>query len=110
MITASHNPAKDNGYKVRLRIAPLHARLPAYFPQVYWENAVQIIPPHDHGIAAAIDQSLEVDEEAWNPPAATDGWNGTDELVKQYMDMVATLSLHKRCARAPFLAPLDAAD
>ncbi|BGP44057.1 hypothetical protein JCM10449v2_008114 [Rhodotorula kratochvilovae] len=77
MITASHNPAKDNGYKV------------------YWENAVQIIPPHDHGIAAAIDQSLEVDEEAWNPPAATDDWNGTDELVKQYMEMVATLSLHK---------------
>ncbi|KAH9483817.1 putative phosphoribomutase [Psilocybe cubensis] len=36
MITASHNPKQDNGYKV------------------YWENAVQIIGPHDDGISKAI--------------------------------------------------------
>ncbi|KZV91579.1 Phosphoglucomutase, first 3 domain-containing protein [Exidia glandulosa HHB12029] len=41
MITASHNPGEDNGIKL------------------YWENAVQIISPHDEGIAAAILQSLE---------------------------------------------------
>lgn len=40
MITASHNPAKDNGYKV------------------YWENACQLIPPHDSGIAATIESNL----------------------------------------------------
>ncbi|PFH47176.1 hypothetical protein AMATHDRAFT_77329 [Amanita thiersii Skay4041] len=41
MITASHNPKQDNGYKV------------------YWENAVQIIEPHDKGIAESIKHNLE---------------------------------------------------
>ncbi|KAI9263681.1 hypothetical protein BY458DRAFT_534386 [Sporodiniella umbellata] len=41
MITASHNPKDDNGYKV------------------YWENACQIIPPHDEGIAATILENLK---------------------------------------------------
>lgn len=40
MVTASHNPKRDDGYKV------------------YWGNGSQIIPPHDAGIAAAIDENL----------------------------------------------------
>ncbi|TFK55033.1 hypothetical protein OE88DRAFT_1653657 [Heliocybe sulcata] len=41
MITASHNQKDDNGYKV------------------YWENGVQIIEPHDKGIARTIEANLE---------------------------------------------------
>jgi phosphoglucomutase len=41
MITASHNPKEDNGYKV------------------YGSNGCQIIPPHDSGIAACIQENLE---------------------------------------------------
>lgn len=33
--------------------------------QVYWGNGCQIIPPHDGGIAASIEQNLEL----WELPA-----------------------------------------
>uniref|UniRef100_A0A8C6X985 Phosphoglucomutase 2 n=1 Tax=Naja naja TaxID=35670 RepID=A0A8C6X985_NAJNA len=47
MVTASHNPKQDNGYKV------------------YWENGSQIIGPHDRGIADAINGNLEPWPQAW---------------------------------------------
>ncbi|CAI4048882.1 phosphoribomutase PRM15 SKDI_13G4090 [Saccharomyces kudriavzevii IFO 1802] len=48
MITASHNPKMDNGYKV------------------YYSNGCQIIPPHDQAISNAIDMNLEPWANAWN--------------------------------------------
>ena len=41
MVTASHNPKADNGFKL------------------YGSNGCQIIPPHDTGIASAILESLK---------------------------------------------------
>ncbi|KAK7187455.1 hypothetical protein DPSP01_002573 [Paraphaeosphaeria sporulosa] len=52
MVTASHNPARDNGYKV------------------YWSNGCQIIPPHDAGIAVAIQENLE--PVSWNTSVVDD--------------------------------------
>lgn len=51
MVTASHNPAKDNGYKV------------------YYSNGCQIIPPHDSEIAAKIDANLEPWHGVWDVKA-----------------------------------------
>lgn len=41
MITASHNPKQDNGFKV------------------YWANGCQIVEPHDEGIAQKIAENQE---------------------------------------------------
>lgn len=48
MVTASHNPKEDNGYKV------------------YWENGSQIISPHDKEIQKNILDNLEPLASSWD--------------------------------------------
>lgn len=63
MITASHNPGKDNGYKV------------------YHNNGCQIIPPVDSGISNKILENLEPIEHIWEPLEKVLEIVGKDKLV-----------------------------
>jgi phosphomannomutase len=64
MVTASHNPAQDNGYKV------------------YLGDGIQIVPPSDARIAAHIAQVNLVSE----VPRADSGWTTlTDEVLEAYL-------------------------
>ncbi|MFV2178487.1 phospho-sugar mutase [Actinomadura sp. LOL_016] len=69
MVTASHNPPRDNGYKV------------------YWADGAQIVPPRDAEISAAIDAVGRVDE----LPLGSD-WTVRDDLGP-YLDAVSGLRL-----------------
>jgi len=62
MITASHNPKQDNGYKV------------------YWDSGSQIVSPHDKGIASAIEQNLDITSD----PSIVDG----HELLRNPADVI----------------------
>lgn len=66
MVTASHNPAKDNGYKV------------------YYGNGCQIIPPVDEQIAQAIAKNL-------NPWTDLDVWNTTKKFTEQSHKLIVPI-------------------
>jgi phosphomannomutase len=68
MVTASHNPPQDNGYKV------------------YLGDGSQIVPPADSGIAAAISRCERVADIA----RAADGWQVLgEEVLEQYVEAAA---------------------
>jgi phosphomannomutase len=69
VVTASHNPPQDNGYKV------------------YLGDGSQIVPPADTEIAAAIDAVGSLA----GVPRGDDWQTAGDELVDAYLDRVATL-------------------
>lgn len=77
MVTASHNPPEYNGYKV------------------YWGNGAQIVPPHDTGIAKAIDAvgaakdvALMNEEEARRKGLFHDV---KDAVTRAYLDAILAL-------------------
>ncbi|GAA3841255.1 phospho-sugar mutase [Sphaerisporangium flaviroseum] len=72
MVTASHNPPRDNGYKV------------------YWGDGAQIVPPLDEEISAAIDAVGRVD----GLPLG-DEWETLSDaaIVEPYLAAVSALPL-----------------
>jgi phosphomannomutase len=69
VVTASHNPPQDNGYKV------------------YLGDGSQIVPPADSGIAAAIAAVGSLAE----VPRGDDWQTAGDDLLGAYLDRIATL-------------------
>ncbi|SDK22979.1 phosphomannomutase [Nonomuraea maritima] len=72
-VTASHNPPRDNGYKV------------------YWGDGSQIVPPIDAEISAAIDAVGPVDELPLNGPGELVELG--EDVVAAYLDAVTSLPL-----------------
>jgi phosphomannomutase len=82
MVTASHNPPEYNGYKV------------------YWGNGAQIVPPHDGGIATAIDAvgpaasvPLMPEEEARRKGLFHDV---KDAVTRAYLDAILALRVSRQ--------------
>jgi phosphomannomutase len=82
VVTASHNPPEYNGYKV------------------YWQNAAQIIPPVDAGIAAEIARA-PAGKDVERPSLQSLMARGlvteaSADLEKGYLDAVLALQVHPR--------------
>jgi phosphomannomutase len=75
----------------------LQSRTSTHFDiQVYWENAVQIIGPHDTGIAAAILDNLT--PITWDIRSITTSdllLNRTEDMKQAYFASLSNFSLHK---------------
>lgn len=72
MVTASHNPAEDSGYKV------------------YWDDGAQIANPVDTKIAQRIDFKNPPTEESLADYEDETILKGDDELIKTYVDFASS--------------------
>ncbi|AWS40739.1 phospho-sugar mutase [Streptosporangium sp. 'caverna'] len=74
-VTASHNPPRDNGYKV------------------YWGDGSQIVPPIDAEISAAIDATGPVSELPLGSPADPAWIALGEDVVADYLKAVTALPI-----------------
>ena len=88
VVTASHNPPAYNGYKV------------------YWENGAQIVPPHDVGIAAAIDAVVPGDIRLDEGGGIAVPQSVTEAYVDAIIEQVPTLSVAENPVGAVAYTPL----
>ena len=72
MVTASHNPAEDSGYKV------------------YWKDGAQIVNPVDLKIAKRIDYKNPPTEESLADYEDAAILKGDDELIQKYVDFASS--------------------
>ncbi|CAM2806844.1 phospho-sugar mutase [Actinomyces slackii] len=93
MVTASHNPPQDNGYKVYLGGRAV----------TDWGQGAQIVPPYDEQIAAAIAAAAPANE----IPMPQDGWEAVDpRVIEEYLER-AVKAAHTQAA-APLRIVLTA--
>ncbi|MDO4614192.1 MAG: phospho-sugar mutase [Lachnospiraceae bacterium] len=86
-ITASHNPAEYNGYKV------------------YWEDGAQITPPHDTGIMDEVKAvtewaNVKTMDEAAAKEAGLFKVIGEDEVDKDYIEEIKKYMIHPEAIAA----------
>lgn len=89
MISASHNPPEDNGFKA------------------YWSSGAQVIPPHDRGIIEEVEAaqqipSVELEEAVADGRIVMVG----DDLDRKYIDEVVRLSRSQNRAVSAVFTPL----
>ncbi|MCH9051025.1 MAG: phospho-sugar mutase [Proteobacteria bacterium] len=89
MISASHNPPSDNGFKA------------------YWSHGGQILPPHDSGIIECVYEAGEIPTLDFDDAVAAGRIEIVGEEVdREYVDAVASLSLSSERSISAVFTPL----
>ena len=86
MVTASHNPAADNGYKVYLG---------------GFDDGSQIVSPADAEIAAHIER-IAAEQSVLELPRSTDYETAPEEVVDEYVRLTAALSTGETAVKVAY--------